>query len=118
MANPFMEICLYDVKPTKVNDFDNLLKEVSEHHDSFSGVIDIKYIKKTHRFSDFNSVKAGEPAIRLTRKPQKVKYVLCWELDNEIIYGKITQVGLDKYYKRFNRCLLAPPNIILGERII
>jgi len=114
----FVEICIYEVKPEKTEEFESLLKEVSEHHRSFDGVIDVKYIKRTHRQKDFNSVRNGESAIRLTRKPKSVKYVLFWELDNEIIHAQATKSGLEKFYKRFNRCLVTMPKIILGERVV
>ena len=75
-------------------------------------------MKRTHRQKDFKSVKDGKPAIRLTRKPKSVKYVLYWELENEIVHAEITKSGLEKFYKRFNRCLLTMPKIILGDRLI
>jgi hypothetical protein len=113
----FVEICIYEVKPDRSEEFENLVSEVAVHHKSFPGVIAVKYIKRTHRQKDFNSVKNGEPAIRLTRKPETITYVLYWELDNELIHAEATKSGLDKFYKRFNRCLTTMPKIILGERI-
>ncbi len=113
----FSEICIYEVKHDKVDEFEKLIGEVAKHHQSFEGVIDVKYIKRTHRQKDFNSVKNGEPAIRLTRKPESVTYVLYWELENELIHAKATKSGLEKFYKQFNRCLTTMPKIILGEKI-
>jgi len=84
----------------------------------FEGVIDVKYMKRTHRQKDFNSVKNGESAIRLTRKPKSEKYVLFWKLENELIHGMATKSGLEKFYKRFSRCLVTMPKIILGDRLI
>jgi len=72
----FSEICIYEVKPDKVDEFEKLIEEAAEHHKSFVGVTDVKYIKRTHRQKDFNSIKKGEPAIRLTRKPESVTYIL------------------------------------------
>ena len=113
----FTEICIYEVKTDKVDEFEALLYDVAEHHKSFSGVIDVKYIKRTHRQKDFSSVKNGEPAIRLKRKPESFTYILYWELENELIHAEATKSGLEKFYKRFNRCLTTMPKIILGERI-
>jgi len=114
----FTEICIYEVKPNKVDEFEQLIQEVAEHHKSFVGVTGVKYMKRTHRQKDFNAVKNGEPAIRLTRKPEKVTYILYWELENELIHAEATKSGLEKFYKRFNRCLTTMPKIILGESII
>lgn len=113
----FAEICIYEVKPDKTEEFEALIKEVAQHHRNFPGVIDVRYIKRTHRQSDFNAVKEGEPAIKLTRVQKSVTYILYWELENEIVHGQATKSGLEKYYKRFTRCLTTMPKIILGERI-
>ena len=114
----FIEVCLYEVKPTKVDEFIELIIEVAEHHKSFKGVIDVKYMHRTHRQEDFNSVKIGKPAIRLSRKPQKEIFTLFWECSDEMVHAQATKAGLDKFYKRFQRCLTTMPKIILGEKII
>lgn len=117
MKNTFIEVCIYEVKPNKIDEFESLIEKVAKHHRDFPGVIDVKYMKRTHRQPDFNAVKNGEPAIQLTRTPKSVTYVLYWELDNEIAHGKATKSGLEKFYKEFTRCLITMPKIILGERI-
>ncbi len=117
MKNRFVEVCIYEVKPDKIDEFESLIEKVAKHHLNFPGVLDIKYMKSTHRQSDFNAVKNGEPAIRLTRTPKSVTYVLYWEMDNEISHGKATKSVLENFYKEFNRCLVTMPKIILGERI-
>ena len=114
----FVEVCLYEVKPEKTEEFEDLIKKVFKHHKSFSGVIDVRYIKRTHRPVSFAGAKKAEPAIRLTRKPQSVTYVLYWELKDEIAHAKATKSGLEKFFKEFQRCLVKPPRIILGESII
>ena len=113
----FTEVCIYEVKPSKADEFEKLIQEVAEHHRSFAGVAEVKYIKRTHRQKDFNAVKNGDPAIRLTRKPETLTYILYWELENEIVHAQATKSGVEKFYKRFNRCLTTMPKITLGERI-
>lgn len=113
----FIEVCIYDVKPTKIDEFITLIKEVAEHHKTFKGVIDAKYMHRTHRQEDFNSVKEGKPAIKLSRKPKAEIFTLFWECSDEMVHAKATKSGLDKFYKRFQRCLTTMPKIILGERI-
>lgn len=114
----FSEICIYEVKPNKTEEFEQLIKEVADHHKSCEGTINVIYVKRTHRQKDFNSVKEGEPAIRLTRTVKSVTYILYWETENEIVHGKASKSGLDLFYKRFARCLIMMPKIILGELII
>lgn len=113
----FYEICIYEVKVKKEEEFEELIKEVGAFYRSYPGVNDVKYIKRTYRQKDFEAVKNGEPPIRLTRKVGKITYVLYWELENEKIHGDIAEISLEKYYKRFHRCLTTMPKIILGEEI-
>lgn len=37
----FSEICIYEVKADKVDEFEILIEEVAEHHKSFVGVTDV-----------------------------------------------------------------------------
>ncbi len=113
----FVEVCIYEVKPNKTKEFEDLIKRVLKHHLEYPGVLDVRYVKRTHRPVDFGGVRKGKPAIRLSRKPKAVTYVLYWELNNEITHGKATQSGLKHFFKEFARCLTKPPKIILGERI-
>ncbi len=82
----------------------------------FPGVIDVRYMKRTHRQGDFASVKQWRPPISLRRAPKPVTYVLYWELDNEVTHGKATKSGLEHFLKEFARCLMRTPKIMLGER--
>ncbi len=113
----FVEVCIYEVKPEKVEQFEALVQRVAKHHREFPGVLDVRYIKRTHRQGDFASVKAGKPPIRLTRKPQSVTYILYWELRDEVVHGQATCSGLQQFFKEFTRCLITTPKIMLGERI-
>lgn len=114
---PFVEVCIYEVKPEKTEEFERLLERVAVHHRDFPGVRDVRYMKRTHRQGGFSSVKNGEPPIRLTRTMGSVTYVLYWELDSDMNHGKATKSGLEHFFKDFRRCLVSTPKIILGERI-
>jgi len=114
----FYEICIYEVKPTKETEVETLMKEVAEFYKAQEGVIDVKYIKRTHRQKDFNAVKNGELPIRLTRVTDKITYVLYWELENEEVHARLCQPAIEKFYKRWTRCLTTMPKIILGEPVL
>ncbi|MCL6614079.1 MAG: antibiotic biosynthesis monooxygenase [Firmicutes bacterium] len=114
---PFVETCIYEVKPEKTEEFEALIKEVAAHHRAFPGVLDVRYMKRTHRQADFATAKEGRPPVRLTRVQGAVTYVLYWELEDEEAHGRATKAGLEKYYRRFARCLTTMPRIILGESI-
>ena len=114
----FIEICIYDVKADKVTEFEDLIKRVQKHHAEYPGVIDVRYIKRTYRSTDFKGVKKAEPAIKLTKKQDTITYILYWELSDSIAHAKATKSGLEKFFKEFRRCLAKAPKIILGERLI
>ena len=114
----FNEICIYEAKIEKQDEIEALMKEVAEFYLSQPGVIDVKYIKRTHRQEDFNAVKEGKPPIRLTRYIGKVTYMLYLSVENEAVHASLCKPGLEKFYKRWNRCLTAMPKIYLGENIV
>jgi hypothetical protein len=114
----FNEICIYEAKIDKQEEIEQLMKEVAEFYLSQPGIIDVKYIKRTHRQKDFESVKAGEPAIRLTRQVEKVTYVLYLVGKDEQAHANLYKPAMEMFYKRWNRCLTTMPKIILGENIV
>lgn len=116
-AGTFMEVCVYEVRSDRTEEFEDLIREVAEHHRKHAGTIDVRYLKRTHRHKDFQAVKTGTPAQPLVRAAKSVTYVLCWELDGPVAHGKATKSGLGRFYPRFRRCLTTAPKIMLGTRI-
>ena len=114
----FNEICIYEAKIDKQDEIEALMKEVAEFYLSQPGVIDVKYIKRTHRQEDFNAVKEGKAPLRLTRYIGKVTYILHWTVENEEVHAQVSKRGLEKFYKRWNSCLITMPKILLGENIV
>lgn len=114
----FYEICIYEAKGTKIDEIEALMKEVAEFYREQDGVIDVHYIKRTHRQKDFHAVKEGELPVRLTRNTGKVTYVLYWVLEHEEAHARVSRLGIEKFYKRWNRCLITMPKIILGETVV
>ncbi len=117
MKNTFVEICIYEVKPNKTEEFESLVQKVVKHHKNFPGVIDVKYMKRTHRQESFQAAKAGKLPVKLTRAPKAITYVMYWELKDEIAHAKATKSGLQHFFKEFSCCLTTIPKIILGKRI-
>ena len=114
----FNEICIYEAKPDKQDEIEALMREVAEFYLQQDGVVDVKYIKRTHRQKDFNAVKQGEPPIRLTRDTGKVTYMLYLALRDEYAHANLAVLGMEKFYKRWTRCLTAMPKILLGENVV
>ena len=113
----FHEICIYEAKLDKQDEIEQLMKEVKVFYKSQKGVIDVFYIKRNYRQKDFNAVKAGEPPIELTRYVGKVTYMLHMILENKEAHANLCKIALDKFYKRWTRCLTTMPKILLGEDI-
>jgi hypothetical protein len=114
----FNEICIYEAKIEKQEEIEELMREVAEFYRALPGVIEVRYIKRTHRQKDFSAVKAGEPPIRLTRQVGKVTYILYLVVENEEAHANLYKPALEKFYKRWNRCLTTMPKILLGENIV
>ena len=114
----FNEICIYEAKIEKQDEIEALMKEVAEFYMSQPGILEVKYVKRTHRQKDFNSVKEGKPAIPLTRQIGKVTYVLYLVCEDADAHARLCKPALEKFYKRWTRCLTTMPKIILGENIV
>ena len=114
----FNEICIYEAKLDKQEEIETLMREVAEFYRTQPGVIDVRYIKRTHRQKDFNAVKAGEPPIRLTRFVGKVTYMLYLVVEDEDAHARLCKPALEMFYKRWTRCLTTMPKILLGENIV
>ena len=115
----FNEICIYEAKIDKQDEIEDLMKEELQSFIlSQPGVIDVKYIKCTHRQEDFNAVKEGKSPIRLTKWVGKVTYILHWTLENEEAHARVSKLGLEQFIRCWNRCLTTMPKILLGENIV
>lgn len=113
----FNEICIYEAKINKEQEIEELMKEVAEFYKSQDGVIDVYYIKRNYRQKDFNAVKNGEEPIPLTRYVDKITYILIWKLKDKETHARVSKLGIEKFYKRWTKCLVTMPKIILGELI-
>ena len=113
----FTEICIYEAKVEKQDEIEELMREVKEFYLSVDGVIGVRYIKRTHRQEDFNAVKEGAPPVELTRYVGKVTYVLILDVEDEKAHADLYKPALEKFYKRWTRCLTTMPKIILGRDI-
>lgn len=113
----FHEICIYEAKIDKQEEIEQLMREVADFYKSQQGVIDVTYIKRTHRQTDFNAVKNGEAPVQLTRYVGKVTYVLHWVLEDKEAHARVSKLGIEQFYKRWTRCLTTMPKIILGEAV-
>lgn len=116
--NSFAEVCIFQVKPDKTDEFEKLILDMKSFQKEFGGTIDVKYMKRTHTLDGTDVLKTGEPAKKLERIIKSVKYVFYWELKDNVVHGKATMELFQRYGKDFNRLLIMPADKLLGESIL
>lgn len=108
----FSEVKLFQVKPEKLEEFENLIKEMQPHQKELTGYIDIKYMK---RFFVFDNI--GELPRPLTKIVKCVKYYSYWQFDTIENYANATTWFFKEYEKRLSKLLIAPFDIMCGESV-
>ena len=113
---PFTEICIYQVKPQKAEEFETLMLEVKSFLEKQEGLLLFRFIKREYRI-DMEQIKEGLAPLKLTRVVKSVKYMLYWEFDTKESYGAAQKNLYDSYWKSIERCLVVPHDKYLGERL-
>lgn len=111
----FSEICIYQVKPQKVDEFEVLMREAYEVLNKQTGLQMLRLVKRDHHI-DMPQIKAGLSPLPLTRIVKSVKYMLYWEFDTKENYGKAQKQLYESYWKAIDTCLIVPHDKYLGER--
>lgn len=63
---PFTEICVYQVKPQKVDEFETLMLEVKSFLEKQEGLLLLRFTKREYHI-DLEQIKEGLPPPKLTR---------------------------------------------------
>lgn len=114
MKNSFSEVKLFQVKPDKLKEFEELVLLIAEGQKIQNGCLDIKYVK---RFFTIDGVEIGEAPRELTKIVKCVKYFSYWEFDNKVNYGKANEWFFKNYLKDIQKLLIAPFDINCGNSI-
>ncbi|NBJ92943.1 hypothetical protein [Parablautia muri] len=112
----FTEICIYQVKPQKVEEFEALMLEAKSFLEKQEGLRLLRFIKRGYRI-DMEQIKEGLPPLKITRIVKSVKYMLYWEFDTKENYGAAQKALYNSYWKAIERCLLVPHDKYLGDQI-
>jgi hypothetical protein len=115
--NKFIETAIFQVKPEKVEQFENILKGFHGFAHSNQYLKEYTIMKRTHRIADQDTVKKGKPAKKLTRIVKSVKYVIHLEFDNEADHGMFTKEFFEAFDKEMSKCLLVPHDKMIGIKI-
>ena len=63
---PFTEICIYQVKPQKTEEFEALLSEAKSLLEKQEGLLMLRLIKRGYHI-DMEQIKEGLPPLKLTQ---------------------------------------------------
>lgn len=111
---PFTEICIYQVKPQKAGEFEELMLEVKDFFEKQEGLRLLRLVKRGYHI-DLEQIREGLPPKEITRIVKSVKYMLFWEFDTKENYGAAQKNLYDSYWKPIERCLIVPHDKYLGE---
>ena len=111
---PFTEICIYQVKPQKTEEFETLMLEAKSLLEQQEGLLFLRLSKRGYRI-DMEQIKEGLPPLKLTRIVKSVKYMLYWEFDTKENYGIAQKNLYDSYWKAIEKCLIVPMTNIWGK---
>lgn len=113
---PFTEICIYQVKPQKTEEFETLMLEAKSLLEQQEGLLFLRLSKRGYRI-DMEQIKEGLPPLKLTRIVKSVKYMLYWEFDTKESYGAAQKTLYNSYWKSIEKCLIVPHDKYLGESV-
>lgn len=113
---PFTEICIYQVKPQKAEEFEKLMLEAKSFLEKQDGLLSLRLIKRGYRI-DMEQIKEGLPPLKIKRFVKSIKYVLCWEFDTKESYGTAQKNLYESYWKPIEKCLIVPHDKYLGENL-
>ncbi len=110
----FTEICIYQVKPQKVDEFEMLMAEVKPFLEKQEGLFLLRFVKREYHI-DLEQIKEGLPPPKITRIVKSVKYMLYWEFDTKENYGIAQKNLFNSYWSSIEKCLIVPHDKYLGE---
>ncbi|MCI8413496.1 MAG: hypothetical protein HFE47_05325 [Clostridia bacterium] len=113
---PFSEMCIYQVKPQKAEEFEMLMREAESFLKEQKGLLFLRFVKRGYRI-DMEQIKEGSPPLAISRVVKSVKYLLYWEFDTKENYGAAQKNLYESYWKSVEKCLVVPHDKYLGERI-
>lgn len=114
----FSEISIYQVKPDKIDEFEEIMKDTVTMMKTVDGCQALRLMKRTHYIKDMKTIKDGLQPDKITRIVKCVRYALYWEFDTDVNYGKAQKQLYEMHWKAIEKCLIVPHDKILGEVLI
>lgn len=114
MEYRFSEVKQFQVKPDKLEAFEQLIKKIRTEQEKLPGCISARYMK---RFYTFDGVEMGSPPRQLTKIVKCVKYYSYIEFDTIENCGKAMGWFFDHYAKDVMKLLIMPFDIQSGYSV-
>lgn len=114
MNKTFIEMKLFQVKPNKLEQFEEKIEKMSANQLKCESCISLNYFK---RFYTIDGIELGEPPRELTKIVKCVKYYSYWKFDTKENYGKAIKIFFANYNKDLQKLLIAPFDINLGYSV-
>ena len=114
MTRSFLEHLLFQVKPDKLDAFENLLAALKPAMAAQPGCKNLICFK---RFYTFDGVELGQPPRELTKIVKCVKYFALWQFDTIEDCGKANGWLMESHYKELAKLLIAPFDISSGYEV-
>ena len=111
---PFTEICIFQVKPQKIEEFETLMLEAKSFLEKQEGLLMLRLVKRGYRI-DMEQIKEGLPPLKINRIVKSVKFMLYWEFDTKESYGAAQKNLYVSYWKSIEKCLIVTHDKYLGE---
>lgn len=112
----FSEVCIYQVKPDKVEEFETIMNEAKPFLEERTGLLQLRLMRRGYKI-DMEQIREGLPPVELTRIVKCAKYVLFWEFASKEDYGKAQKDLYEAFWKPIDKCLIQPHDKYLGEAI-
>ncbi len=115
MAETFSEVKLFQVKPDKLKEFEELAGTMKREQEKRPGSLSVGYMKRFYTMD--GRIEEGLPPRELTRIVKCLKYFSFWEFDSKENYGKATRWFFREYGKSVTKLLIMPFDINCGDSI-
>ncbi|MCL2479677.1 MAG: antibiotic biosynthesis monooxygenase [Treponema sp.] len=107
----FSELKLFQVKPDRLQEFEELAKQAAIEQKKQPGCKSLKYFKR------FYTLDMPGPPRELTKIVKCVKYFSYWEFTDREKYGDANNWFFEFYSKQFMKLLIMPFDINLGYNL-
>lgn len=112
MGDKFCEVKLFQVRPDRIQEFEDFATRVKVEQESQPGCCKLNYMK---RFFVHDEI--GIQPRELTKIVKCVKYYAYWEFDNIEHYTVANKWFFDTYGKEVMKLLIAPFDINCGYEV-